>query len=74
MLDGAVFSGRIHGLKNQQNGMAIGCVKKLLLCAQLRNMLSQKLLALLLRLIYGSDGRRPFFEVDLVSFPDAKIL
>ena len=31
MLDGAVFSRRIHRLKDQQDGIAIGCVKKLLL-------------------------------------------
>ena len=29
--DGAVFSRRIHGLKNQQEGVAIGCIEKLLL-------------------------------------------
>ena len=28
--DGAVFSGRIHRLKDQQDGIAIGCVVKLL--------------------------------------------
>ena len=31
VLDGAIFSGRIHRLKDQQNGMAIGRVEKLLL-------------------------------------------
>ena len=74
VLDGAVFSGRIHGLKDQQDGIAVGCVEKLLLRAQLRNVLSQELLVLLLRLVHGIDHRRPLLEIDLVSFPHPKIL
>ena len=31
VLDGAVFSRRIHRLKDQQDGIAVGCVEKLLL-------------------------------------------
>ena len=46
VLDGAVFSRRIHRLKDQQNGMAVGCIEKLLQRAQLRNMLLQKLFVL----------------------------
>ena len=42
--DGAVFSRRIHRLKDQQDGIAIGCVEQLLLRTQLRNVLFQKLL------------------------------
>ena len=74
VLDGAVFSGRIHRLKNQQDGIAVGRIEKLLLRAQLRNVLSQKSLVLLLRLVNGLDRRRPLFEIDLVSFPHPKIL
>ena len=74
MLDGAVFSRRIHRLKDQQDGMAIRCIEKLLLRAQLRNMLFQEFLILLLRLVHGIDFRRPLFEIDLVSFPHAKVL
>ena len=33
VLDGAIFSRRIHRLKDQQDGMAIGRIKKLLLCS-----------------------------------------
>jgi len=47
MLDGTVFSCGIHRLENQQNGMAIGRVKQLLLRAELRNMRCQKLAILL---------------------------
>ena len=39
--DGAVFSRRIHGLENQQHGMAIGRVEQLLLRAQFCDMLSK---------------------------------
>ena len=55
VLDGAVFPGRVHRLKDQQDGIAIGCVEKLLLRAQLRNMLLQKFLILFLRLVHGLD-------------------
>jgi len=37
MLDGAILPSRIHRLKDQQDRIAVGCVEKLLQCAQLRN-------------------------------------
>jgi hypothetical protein len=40
---------------------------------QLRNVLSQKFLVLLFRLVCGIDLRRPLFEIDLVSLPHAKV-
>ena len=51
--DGAVFSRGIHRLKDQQDGMAVGCVEKLLLRAQSRDVFFQQLLILLLRLVHG---------------------
>ena len=74
VLDGAIFSGRIHRLKDQQDGMAVGCVEKLLLRTKLRNVLFQQFLILFLRLVHGLHGGRPFFEVGLVSLPHAKVL
>ena len=71
--DGAVFSGRIHRLKDQQDGMAVGCVVKLLQRAQLRNVLFQKLLIVLLRLVDGLHFRRPFLKVDFVAFLYAEV-
>ena len=68
MPDGAVLSRRIHRLENQQDRIAVGCVVKLLLRAQLRNVLLQQFLILLLRLVHGLHVRRPFLEIDLVSF------
>ncbi len=74
MLDGAVLSRRVHCLKDQQDGIAVGGVEKLLQRAQLRDVLPQQLLIVLFRLVHGLDPRRPLPEIDLVSFPHAKIL
>jgi hypothetical protein len=74
VLDGAILSGRIEGLKNQQNRVVIGCVEKLLLCAELRNVLFQEVLVLLFRHVYGLDDRRPLSKVCVVSFPHPEIL
>ena len=74
MLDGTIFSGRVHRLKDQQDGIAVGCVEKFLQRAQLRNVLSQEFLIVLLRLVHGLHVRPPLPEADLVSFPHTKIL
>ena len=74
MLDGAIFSRRIHRLKDQQDGIAVGCVEELLQRAQLGNMLLQEFLIVLLRLVHGLHARRPLLEVDLVSFAHAEML
>jgi len=73
MLDGAILPSRIHRLKDQQDRVAVGCVEKLLQCAQLRNVLFQKFLIVLLRFIYGLDVRRPLPKIDLVTFLDAEV-
>ena len=44
VLDGAVFARRVERLKDQQHGVAVGRVEKLLQRAQLRNVLVQELL------------------------------
>ena len=74
VLDGAIFSCRIHRLKDQQDSISVGCVEKLLLRAQLCNVLSQKFVILLLRLVERPHVRGPLPEVDLVSLAHAKIL
>jgi hypothetical protein len=71
--DGTVFSRRIHGLKDQQQGIAIGRIEKLLLRTQLRDVFFQKFLVLLFRLVNGFDLGRPRCEIDILSFPHAKI-
>ena len=74
VLDGSIFSRRIHRLKDQQDGIAVGGVEKLLQRAQLRNVLSQKFLIVLLRLVHRLHVRPPLPEADLVCFPHTKIL
>ena len=74
MPDGAVFSCRVHGLKDQQDGVAIGRIEKLLLRAELLAVLAEKVPILVFDLYTGSTQGRPFFEVDLISLPHLKIL
>jgi len=73
MLDGTILSCRIHRLKDQQDGIAVGCVQKLLQGTQLHNVLCQQFLIVLLRLVDRLHVRRPLSEVDNVSLPNAKI-
>jgi hypothetical protein len=40
MLDGTIFSRRVHRLKDQQDRKAVGCVEKLLQRAELRHAFS----------------------------------
>jgi hypothetical protein len=54
--------------------VAIIGIEKLLLRTQLRNVILQKLLVLILGLVNRLYGRRPFFEVDLASLLYAEFL
>jgi hypothetical protein len=74
MPDGTVFSGSIHRLKDQQEGMAVGCLVHPLQRAQFLNVVFQQFLVMLLRLVNGIDFGWPLLEVDLVSLPHAKVL
>ena len=71
--DRAVLACRIHGLKHQQDGVAVGRVEKLLLGTEARDVVAQKLLILLLRFVDGVNDRRPLLEVDIIAFPHAEI-
>jgi hypothetical protein len=42
VLDGAVFAGRVHRLKDQEDGVAVGVIEKLLQRAQSYNVLAQE--------------------------------
>lgn len=74
MSDRAIFSRGIHSLEDQQHGVSIRCVKKLLQRAEARHLLAQQLLILCLCLVYGRDTRRPLSEANRVCFVDAKVL
>ena len=70
---GTVFSGGVHRLKNQQQGMAVGCVMQMLQRTQLLDMLLEQRFVLLLRLVNGIDVGRPLPKIDVVAFPDTKV-
>ena len=74
VLDRAVLAGRVHRLKDQQHGIAVGGVEQLLLRAQMGNMVFQEIVILLLRVVCGLHLRRPFREIDVGALEDAKIL
>ena len=74
VLDGAVLSGGVHGLKNQQHRIAVGRVVKLLQRAQLLHLFFEEFLILLLRLVNGLHQRRPLLEFDLFAFLHPEIL
>jgi hypothetical protein len=74
VLDDAVLPRRVHRLEDQQKGITIGCVKKLLQRAQSGHFFGQQYLIVLLRLVDGLHVRRPFLEIDLVAFAYAEIL
>src|SRR6202042_197157 len=66
----AIFSGRIHGLKYQQNGVAVGCIKQLLPGTEFRDVLLQQFLVVLLRVVHWFYAGRPLSKVDLVPCLD----
>jgi len=74
VLDGPIFSGRVHPLEDQQHSKAVGGIEKLLQHAQLCNMLRLKLAIVLHRFVHRLHGCRPFPRLDLVALPDAKIV
>jgi hypothetical protein len=74
MPDRGVLSRSVHGLKHQQDGMAIVGIEKLLLGAEARHVVRQQFLVMLLRFVDGIDQCRPFLELDVVTLPHAKVL
>src|SRR5271166_4461992 len=61
--DDAILAGRIHGLKNEQYGVAAGRVQELLPGAELLHVLLQELLVFFIRAVDGSDAGRPCLEI-----------
>ena len=72
--DGAVLAGRVHPLKNQQQGVAAGCVIDALSRAQRLNVFFEGFLIFLLRFAKGLHKGRPLTEFDLFSGPHSEIL
>src|ERR1700733_15105476 len=74
VLDGAILSGRIHRLEDQQHGMAVRRVQELLQRTQLSYVLVEQLLIVLVRLVSARHLRRPLAQLDFGAFAHAKIL
>ena len=74
MPDGAVFSGGVHGLKNQQHCITVRCVLKLLVRTQFLHLLFEQLLIYFFRLINRLYLRGPLIEPDLFSRRNTEIL
>ena len=72
--DGAVLAGRVHPLKDQQQGVAARRVVKALQRAQRVNVFSQELVILLLRRVDRLHACRPLSEDDLFSGPYTEVL
>ena len=72
--DGAVLAASVHPLKNQQQGIVVGRIMKMLECVELFHVFFQKLLIPFLRLEEGLHLRRPLFEFELFSGPYTEIL
>ena len=65
--DGAVFTGGVHGLKDQQQRIPAGGVVNTLQLAQFIHLLFEKFFVLLFRIINGLHLRRQFVEFDFFS-------
>jgi hypothetical protein len=73
MPDRAIFSGGIHALEDQQNGITIGRIKKLLQRAQFCNVLGQQLEIVFCRLIRRFNLRRPLAQIHVSGLGHTKV-
>ena len=67
MLDHAVFAGRVHSLKNEQQGVAVAGVEQRLQFAQLFHVVPQQLVVVFFRIVNRLYERRPLMQVDFLS-------
>ena len=67
MPNSAIFARSIHTLKNQQQGITVGCVVKILQSTQLGNMFSQNFMIPLLWITKWLLQRQPFLKIDFYS-------
>lgn len=70
MLDGAILSGRIHGLKNQQDRMLVCSVLQLLQFAEFCHLFCQAFFIVEPRIAGRCDPCWPLFKVDFFAFLD----
>ena len=70
--DGAVFAGGVHALEDEKEGVAVGAVEKLLLIAQLGDMLFEQGAVFLFGFIEGMNFCRGLAELNVGVGADAK--
>src|SRR5206468_1031382 len=73
MFNGAILTCGVHGLKNQQHGVAVMREEKILKFTEFFDVLFEELLVVILRFKERLHGRRPVCEVDFRSFLYAEI-
>ena len=73
VLDGAILPGGVHGLENQQDGVAVAGVKQALERAQFLDVAGEDFLIILLRLVEWPHFRRPLFELHRAAFANTEL-
>ena len=66
--DRAVLTGSVHALEDQQKRMAVGCVVKLLQCAEILHVFFKQLLIVLFRFGQCRCGRWPIAQAQLLTW------
>ena len=74
MLDGPVLSRRVHGLENQEQGVAVVGVKEALEGPELLNVFLEDFFVLFFGAVKGFQEGRPLLEMDGFPFLDTKRL
>ena len=69
-----VLPGRVHGLKNQQQGVAIVSVQQVLLFAQLFDVFAKEFFVLVFRSVNRFSLGWPFAQIDVLAGPYAKVV
>ena len=72
VLDGAVLARGVHGLEDDQQGVAPGGVKKILQPGHFADVFGQRLLVIFFGLVKGFDPGGPAFEFDARAGRNAK--
>ncbi len=74
VLNRAVLAGRVHGLKNQQQRIAVGGIQQVLLGAQFFDMFAEQLFVLVFRAIDWLPFGGPLVERDVLARPNTIVV
>jgi hypothetical protein len=64
--NGAIFAGSVHALEDEQERMAVGCIVKLLQCAEILHVFFKQFVIVLLRCGQCRSSRRPLAQVEFL--------